>query len=205
MTIRSLLCQLPEYPCERALAWAGTLPPETTPEEAYARCEEPGWLVWLACILDAKPVVLLSAALRVLREIAPHLPQLHKVLADTLAELDAWVAAGGPALEARLGISPLALLAGEEGAWNAATAPARVLAELCDVMVTPPLGELWADPDQWVHATIALAFEKMGEIETRKSVLAARVREALPWTTIAPLFVEVLRPADPREEAGPPR
>jgi len=205
MSIRTILCQLPEYPCERALDWAATLPPETTPEEAYARCDEPGWLVWLACILDASPVVLVSAALRVLRETAPHLAQLDRTLADTLAELDAWVAAGGSPIAPRAGIHPITILAGEEDAWNAATAPARVLAELCDVMVPPPPGEAWVEPSQWVHASIAVAFEKLSGIETRGAILAERVRAALPWTVIAPLLANVLRPADPREEAGPPR
>lgn len=203
MTIHQILCQLPERPCERALDWAKTLPPETTPEEAYARCDEPAWLVWLACVLEISPVALVSAALQVLRTTAPHLAQLDRTLATTLDELDAWVAAGGAPVARREGIHPIAILAGEEDAWNAATAPARVLSELVDVMSPGPGGE-WT-PEVWVRACVGLAFEKMAGIETRKAVLAERVRVAIPWETISPLLVEVLRPADPREEAGPPR
>lgn len=50
MSIHSLLLRLPERPCDPALAWAQKL--DCSPREAWERCEDGSWLLWLCGVVE---------------------------------------------------------------------------------------------------------------------------------------------------------
>lgn len=51
-TIHPLTTHIPrlrdEAPCTEALAWLQSLPPDTTPQQAWDACERADWMLWLA-------------------------------------------------------------------------------------------------------------------------------------------------------------
>ncbi len=205
--IRQLLERLTHRPCEPALAWADTLPAHVTPEKAYGQCDRPEWTTWLACTVGVPTPVIVAAVLQVLREVVPGIAGLDPVIGAALDDLDAWVAAGGPGRTLPDGPDALDVIADDEEPGRASPSihhHARVLYELRDASHVPPSAWKYSS-ESWTWWAILSAIEHLGSLEPRVDHLAEQLRAALPWSTIAPFVVASLRPADPREEAHPPR
>lgn len=87
--------------CDEALEWAFDLPEPTSPQEAWAQCPNPLWLLWLltelldAGVISAKPVYRASMAL--MEEGARELCRgnEHAVYRRAYERLQAWVVNGG--------------------------------------------------------------------------------------------------------------
>ena len=120
------------YPSSRARAWLASLPPATTPVEAWRTCDDPRWIAWFIASLDrARGIDLAVKVARFTLEIVRYDEDLAGALVTTESALAAYRRGkdwrGGGRLDALLAEKRIA-----SGAAAGAVEVAAALAALAD-------------------------------------------------------------------------
>lgn len=186
--------------CEESQEWAFDLPEQTSAQEAWQKCPNPLWLMWLltemcwAKVMPAKPVYVATLAMVVegMRNLPKDEP--HAVLRDAVTALLAWVAKGGDT-DKLAGLRQDALIEGQMCKYRERTKPydAEMRRRSLYVSVTSLLYSAASQvrPSDTVglydaagHAATSITFccvSTNTEQLTQRMRAADIVRAAVPW------------------------
>lgn len=182
--------------CEESQEWAFDLPEQTSAQEAWQKCPNPLWLMWLltdmcsAKVMPAKPVYVATLAMVVegMRNLPKDEP--HAVLRDAVTALLAWVAKGGDT-DKFAGLRQDALIEEQMGQHLERTKPydAQMRRRSLYVSVTSLLYSASSSDtvglyDAAGHAATSITFccvSTNTEQLTHRMRVADIVRAAVPW------------------------
>ncbi len=182
------LYAMPVLPCEEALRWAGSLPAEMTPREAWERCPWAEWLMWLAGLLRVSRPKLITAGHALASLAVARTTHGRDVLQRVLDD----VAAGAT--------DSASLVAAIDAAWPLPP-PGRGPGSPSEEAFTATLELIYvaAPPDdhRLVVASTASALACCASLAVgcNNTGHADIVRAAIPWSEIEPLLPEPWRAA----------